>query len=184
MESQQTQSIAIFNTTLALKGIKSYLFQILFIGLAVALPAVAHLTNAPVRYLLPMHWTILLAGLVYGWRGGAVSGLLSPTVSFLITGMPPANILMPMTLELAAYGCIAGLMRENFKLNPFVSLLTAIIAGRMIYLISALSLGLISTDIFTYSQSSLFPGFAAAAGQIIILPFIAKWWINKERETD
>ena len=86
--NQQIKSITLDKTILELKSVKSFLFQLLFIGLAVLLPTIAHLTGAPV-ILLPMHGTVILAGLVYGWRGGAISGFLSPIVSFMITGMPP-----------------------------------------------------------------------------------------------
>ena len=53
-----------------------------------ALPALIHLLGLPVRQLLPMHWPAILAGLVYGWRSGAVIGAASPIVSYLISGMP------------------------------------------------------------------------------------------------
>ncbi len=55
---------------------------------ALVLPAIAHLLGAPVRWILPMHWPAVLAGLVYGWRGGLVVGALAPLVSFILSGTP------------------------------------------------------------------------------------------------
>ena len=68
-------------TTLPAWRLRALLFQALLIVAAVVLPAVAHLSGAPVRILLPMHWPVLLAGLVYGWRGGGAVGLADPSAS-------------------------------------------------------------------------------------------------------
>jgi hypothetical protein len=182
MNTSQNKTLALNSTTLELKGIKSYTFQILLVGLAVVLPYIAHTAGAPVRYLLPMHWAVILAGLVYGWKSGAITGLLAPIVSFLISGMPLPHILAPMTIELFTYGIIAGFLRENFKLNAFVSVAAALIAGRILFVISVLSFGSVSGSIPSYIQTAMLPGLAAGLAQIIILPFIAKWWVEKERK--
>lgn len=180
MNNHKTNSLAMQPVIITLTGIKSYLFQILFIALAVLMPAAAHLFGAPVSYLLPMHWAVILAGLVYGWRGGAISGFLSPIVSFMITGMPSSVILFPMTAELFTYGFVTGYLRENFKLKAFISVAFALIAGRIIYFLIAMSTGLITSGPVVFLQLIFFPGMIAAAAQIIILPLIAKWWVNKE----
>ncbi len=180
MTRTQNKTLTLNSTTLELKGAKSYSFQILLVGLAVVLPYLAHFTGAPVRYLLPMHWAVILAGLVYGWRSGAITGLLAPVVSVLISGMPAPHILAPMTIELFTYGVITGLLRENFKMNSFASVAIALIAGRILFLISVLLLGSVSGSFFSYTEAAMLPGIAAAIAQIAILPFAAKWWVNKE----
>jgi len=123
---------------------------------------------------MPMHWAVLIAGLVYGWRGGAISGLLSPVTSFLITGMPYAAMLFPMTLELFTYGIIVGLLREVFKKNPFISVTIAVTGSRIVFIVMGYASGIISTNLFMYAENSILPGLAAAAGQIMFLPFISK----------
>jgi uncharacterized membrane protein len=180
MNTTQNKALTINTTTLELKGIKSYSFQILLVGLAVALPYIAHFSSAPVRYLLPMHWAVILAGLVYGWRSGAITGLLAPIVSFMISGMPAPHILAPMTIELFAYGVITGLLREAFKMNSFAAVTIALITGRILFLISVLLLGSAQGDFLVYTESSMLPGIGAVIAQITILPFAAKWWVNKE----
>ena len=182
MNTTKTKTLNIHPVTIELKGVKSYTFQILLVGMAVALPYIAHTAGAPVRYLLPMHWAVILAGLVYGWRSGAITGLLAPVVSFLISGMPLPHILGPMTIELFTYGIIAGLLRESFKLNAFASVAVALIAGRILFVISILLFGSVSGSIPAYIQAAMLPGLAAGLAQIIILPFIAKWWVEKERK--
>jgi niacin transporter len=170
-----------YKPTLEFTGVRSYLFTLFLIALAVILPAAAHLTGAPVRILLPMHWSIILAGLVYGWRCGLVSGMLAPTVSFLISGMPYPALIFPMTVELAAYGVIIGLLREKYNLNAFLSVIIGLAAGRILFLITLLITGL--TIDSGYLTSAILPGLAAAVVQIIVLPFIAKWWIKKENNS-
>jgi hypothetical protein len=81
-------AIALSRPTLVLSGSQAIVFQTSLFGAAVILPVLAHWFNAPVRYLLPMHWPVILAGLVYGWRGGALTGLLAPSVSYLVSGFP------------------------------------------------------------------------------------------------
>lgn len=180
MNTSQKKTLILNSTTLELKGIKSYTFQIILVGLAVVLPYTAHFTSAPVRYLLPMHWAVILAGLVYGWRSGAITGLLAPIVSFMISGMPAPHILTPMTIELFAYGIITGLLRENFKMNSFASVAIALAAGRVFFLIAVLLLNSVSGSFFGYASEAMLPGIAAAAAQILLLPFLAKWWISRE----
>jgi|WetSurMetagenome_2_1015567.scaffolds.fasta_scaffold138011_2 hypothetical protein len=161
--------------TLPLNNVKAYSFESLFIILAVALPSIFHLLGAPVRYILPMHWTVILAGLVYGWRGGAMAGLLSPVTSFLITGMPLPVMLLPMTAELLIYGALTGLLKEKFKLNSFVSIAIALISGRIIFLLSFILMSR-GMDITGYLVSAIVPGLFVGILQIALISFIAKFW--------
>ena len=162
---------------LPVNNINSYLYMSLFLILAVALPSVCHLLKLPVRYILPMHWTVILAGLVYGWRGGFVSGFLSPLISFLITGMPYPAALLPMTAELSVYGASSGFLREKLNLNSFASVAIALIFGRAVYLLIyfMLSSGIGYSE---YLFTSMVPGLAGGIMQIVLLPLAAKLWIK------
>lgn len=172
---KNSKIIAFNGNTLPLNNVRSYLFESLFIILAIALPSICHLTGVPVRYILPMHWTVILAGLVYGWRGGAIAGLLSPAVSFLITGMPLPVSLFPMTAELFTYGFLTGTLIEKVKLNSFASVAIALFAGRIIYLLSFILLNQ-GINLQGYIGAAILPGLITAVIQIISIPFIAKFW--------
>jgi hypothetical protein len=165
--------------TLSFWGTKALIYQTLLVGFAVGLPAIAHLTGAPVRFLLPMHWPVILAGLVYGWRGGLLTGLLAPSTNFLVTGFPLTNILPAMTVELAVYGFVSGYLREKVRLNIFASIAIALLLGRVSFMITVLFQADIATNYFQYLKSAMIPGLIAAVAQVLILPFIARWWINK-----
>ena len=130
--------------------------------------------------LLPMHWTIILAGLVYGWRGGLLVGLLSPLVSYLISGYPKPLILPSMILELTTYGVLTGLFTEFRKFNKFISILIALVIGRIIFIVSVIILNSYQGEFLVYLKEALLPGIFAGVLQIILLPLIATWWVNKE----
>jgi hypothetical protein len=161
--------------TIPLNNIRAYLYESLFIILAVSLPSICHLLGAPVRYILPMHWTVILAGLIYGWRGGAISGFLSPIISFLITGMPFPVSLIPMTAELTAYGTLTGLLKEKLKINSFISIAIALITGRIIFLFSFILMNQ-GINISDYFVTAMVPGLFIGILQIASIPLIAKFW--------
>lgn len=181
MENTNTKVISVHDVTLEYKGIKTIILQVFLVAVAVLLPYIAHSLGAPVRYLLPMHWVIILAGLVYGWKGGAVTGMLAPLTSFVISGMPGGIYLAVMLPELLMYGFLTGLLREKFRMNPFIAVLISLLGGRIIYILGALSFGMVQGSLGDYLSASLLPGIYAAAAQILILPFAAKWWINAEK---
>ncbi len=173
------QQIASYNV-LEFISVRSFAFQIILVFLVIFLPTVSHLLGLPVRILLPMHWTVLLAGLVYGWRGGLLVGLLTPLVSFLISGYPKPLILPSMILELTTYGILTGLLTEFKKYNKFISILIALVVGRVIFIISVIILNSYQGEFLVYFKEALLPGIFAGVLQIILLPFIANWWVNKE----
>ena len=177
MHNKET-AIAVKAPTLAFWGVRSIIMQSLLIVAAAALPAIAHLTGAPVRIILPMHWPVILAGLVFGWRGGALVGVLAPFASYLISGMPLPGIIPAMTVELGVYGLIAGLMREKFALNSFASVALAVIAGRLCFALTVLATVNAESSFGAYFQAALIPGIPAAIAQIIVLPILAGLWLK------
>jgi uncharacterized membrane protein len=144
------------------------------------LPAAVHMLGLPVRQLLPMHWPAILAGLVYGWRSGAVIGAASPIVSYLIAGMPRPEVLPSMTFELAAYGFIAGFMIEVLGRGRLEAALAAVIGGRLVFLAVMVSTGAITTSLPVYLQAAMVPGLAAGLAQVVSLPLLANYWVKKE----
>ena len=129
--------------------------------------------------LCPMHIPVLLCGFLCGWPYGLLVGFIAPILRFFVFGMPP---LMPtriaMAIELAAYGCISGFLyrklpKTNF--NIYVSLVIAMLAGRVIWGIVRLVLALIQADTFPLSAfiagavTNAIPGIIL---HIILIPVI------------
>jgi len=152
----------------------------LFIALALLLPQLFHLTGAAQagNIFLPMHIPVLLGGFVLGPVFGLLIGAISPVLSFFITGMPPVERLPFMIVELAAYGLASGLCYQTFKLyrvrlGTYISLLAAMLAGRLVY---ALSL-VIAGNLFGVKGvgvgaviSAVITGAVGIVIQIVIIP--------------
>ncbi|WP_396626389.1 ECF transporter S component [Luteitalea sp.] len=153
----------------------------LVLAAAWALPAAIHALGLPVRQLLPMHWPAILAGLVYGWRSGAVVGAASPILSYLMTGMPRPAVLPSMTFELAAYGAIAGFMVQVLQRGRFEAVLASVIGGRLVFLAVMVVTGAITTAFPVYLQAAMLPGLPAAIAQVVLLPLLANVWVKWER---
>ena len=157
------------NTVLDWRGSKAALMQAGFVAAAVALPSLCHFFNASFRAFLPMHWPVMAAGLVYGWRGGLAVGFVSPLVSFALSGMA-VPLMCP---ELAAYGFAAGFARQNLRLNGYAALLLAAVFGRLAYAASASFL--LNMPLAVIS-AALAPGLAAGLAQVVLLPGLAGIW--------
>lgn len=114
-----------------LRNIELINFSVLFVALAVALPLLAHQFNLAGPIFLPMHLFVFIAALLLGWRTGLMVGILTPIVSFTVSGMPLPPVLPQIIIELAAYGLVAGFCREKLGLNLWFSLIIAMVAGRL-----------------------------------------------------
>ncbi|WP_455256566.1 ECF transporter S component [Peptoniphilus asaccharolyticus] len=110
---------------------KELVLSALFIALGVVLPMVFHAIGAgPV--FLPMHIPVLLAGFFLSVPYAALVGILTPILSSVITGMPPMFPVLPfMVFELLTYGVVVSYMYRKMKVNIFVALISAMVAGRI-----------------------------------------------------
>lgn len=145
---------------------------------AVALPQLLHVVGAASgmgtalgETFLPMHLPIILMGFLAGPYAAGGAGLLSPLVSFALTGMPSSVMLPFMMIELCAYGVCSGLLK-NVKLPTTVKVLIAMIAGRAVRGIAiavgsyALGTAVAPKVIFTSLKTGLFGMIL----QLVIIP--------------
>ena len=136
-------------------------------------------------YVSPMHFPILLAGILCGQWLGLICGVMAPLISFLTSGRPPfPNGLIPMMFELATYGFFAGLFRKLFlnytKANKFssvIALVLAMIAGRITSALSFATIMLISGNPFFINLGEKLLGnftktWTAIIAQIVLIPAI------------
>ena len=120
--------------------VRKITFGAMCLALSLLLPQVFHLIGMQQAgsIFLPMHLPIMMAGMVLGPGYGLLLGVLAPLTSFVFTGMPGIPMVFFMIGELATYGMVSGLMFYHFKMNEkkfgsIVSLLVAMIAGRIVY---------------------------------------------------
>ena len=109
----------------------------LFLALAYVMPFLTGQIPEIGSMLCPLHVPVLLCGFICGPAWGLAVGVIAPLFRSLTLGMPP---LFPtavcMAFELAAYGAIAGWMHTVLprkKPYIYVSLLTAMIVGRLVW---------------------------------------------------
>ncbi|MCL2751499.1 MAG: ECF transporter S component, partial [Firmicutes bacterium] len=155
---------------------KKLVYTAVFTALGVLLPFVtAHgFGISGGAFFLPMHIPVLLCGLLCGAYCGAACGLLAPCLSCLITSMPPMYPMLPiMAVELPIYGAVAGLLYSKLKLPLFLSLPSAMIAGRCGY-------GLMFALLFAFDAqlkaltvwAAVATGLPGIAVQLAIIPMI------------
>lgn len=155
---------------LKLTKTKELIFSAIFTGLAVFVPMIFHFfggINAG-REFLPMHFFVLIAGLLFGWRAGLIVGIFSSLISFLLTGMPVINILPFILVELGIYGLVAGLFKERF--NVWISLLSAMILGRVAILVAIFLFS--NMNAVNYIFQAINNGWQGIMLQIIFVPMI------------
>jgi len=149
----------------------------LLLAVGLLLPLVFHslFGAAGGQMFLPMHYAVLLGGLLLGPVAGAFLGIATPLLSTLVTGMPPVAILPPMVVELAIYGLIAGFAHHHWKLALFWSLLLAMAAGRIALGLAVAVLGSsigLKAEPVAYVITSIVAGLPGIAVQIVVIPLL------------
>lgn len=115
-----------------------------FIASGIVLSMVIHSLGGQAlgKMFLPLHFIVILAGLLIGpWVGMVVGAVIAP-LSGLLFGMPP---LMPpiaffMAFEMATYGLLTGYLEER-GLNIYVNLAISLTSGRLVYSLSYYVIG-------------------------------------------
>ncbi len=109
----------------------------LFLALGMVLPVLTGQIKEIGDSLLPMHLPVMICGLVCGYKYGAAIGLMLPFLRSLTFSMPPIypNAVW-MALELATYGLVIGFIYMKLsksKISMYIALITAMIAGRLVW---------------------------------------------------
>ena len=100
----------------------------MFIAIGLLLPFVTGQLKEIGNMLLPMHIPVLLCGFICGPVYGGVVGFILPLLRSFAFGMPafyPDAV--SMAFELCTYGFVSGMI------SVYVSLITAMIAGRIVW---------------------------------------------------
>lgn len=152
----------------------------LFLALAYVMPFLTGQIPEIGAMLCPMHLPVLLCGFLCGWPWGLVVGFAAPLLRSLMTGgMPPFfPTAVCMAGELATYGAIAGLMHRILpKKKPYLyaSLLTAMIAGRLVWgllMFLCIGLGGGSFTLAAFLAGAITNAIPGIAVQILLIPVL------------
>lgn len=158
---------------------KKIILSGLFIALGFVLPYLTGQIPSLGNKLLPMHIPVLLCGMICGWEYGLIVGIIVPISRSLLLGMPPLfPVATSMAFELAAYGMISGLLYNKLlknKLNLYISLVIAMISGRIVWGLASMILIGISGSAFTINMFIVSAFINAIPGiilQLILIPSI------------
>ena len=152
----------------------------LCIALGVLLPIAFHVIPNAGSVFLPMHIPVLICGLFCGAPYGLACGIITPFISSVMTGMPPAMMLPKMIIELCVYGLVAGLCtqyipQKNEMTKLYMSLIIAMLAGRIVN--GFVSTFILSTQGYTLSvfmTASFITCLPGIIIQLIVIPVLVR----------
>ena len=124
---------------------------------------------------LPMHLPVLMVGFIAGPVAGSAAGVMSPLVSFALTGMPKMVLLPFMVIELCVYGLCAGLLKD-VKMPSLLKVLSAQAIGRAaraVFILTAFYMGH-STLAPAIIYTSIVEGLAGIILQLVLIPIALK----------
>ena len=162
-----------------MKGTKKLVTSSLLLALALVLPFLTGQIPEIGNMLLPMHLPVLLAGFVVGGPSAMAIGAVAPLLRSMLWGMPP---LFPkaisMAFELAAYGAVSGIVYSAGKKSRkavFIALISAMVAGRIVWgIVSLIFYGMMGNS-FTVSLFATEAFVNAIPGiilQLVLIPLI------------
>lgn len=170
------------------KNLRRLILAAMFLALALALPFLTGQIPQVGSALCPMHIPVLLCGFFCGpWYALAV-GLVAPLLRFALFGMPP---LMPtgiaMCFELATYGVVSGLLYKLLpgkKVFTYVTLIAAMLAGRIIWGIARVILAGLAQSEFAWTAFLSGAFVNAVPGIILHILLIPVLVITLKRYTE
>jgi len=171
-----------------MKNVSKMVLSAMFLALAMVLPFLTGQIPEIGSMLCPMHIPVILCGYFCGWKWGLAVGFIAPLLRSVWLGMPPMfPTALCMAFELGVYGCIAGALYRSLPKNLFgiyVSLITAMIAGRLVWgLARFLCTGL---DVSQFGLSAFWAGAVVNAIpgiilQLILIPLIVKAFDKRKK---
>lgn len=164
-----------------MKQTKTYkmVLAAIFMAIGMVLPFLTAQLPSIGNMLLPMHIPVLLCGFICGAPYGCIVGLIVPLLRSATMGMPPMFPTgIAMAFELAIYGFVTGFMYKRMRhgiVAIYVSLLSAMMIGRVAWGVVRLVLAGVSGSTFTAAAflagafTTAIPGIIL---QLILIPII------------
>ena len=157
------------NNPPAFSNTKKLVLSAFFLALGLVLPFLTGQIPEIGNMISPMHFPVMLCGFICGGPYGALVGLILPPLF-------PTGI--AMAFEMGTYGLVCGLLygrlQQNLK-GIYLSLIAAMIAGRIVWGIAQVILMGLSGGTFTFQifiTQALLNAIPAIILQLIIVPAI------------
>lgn len=160
--------------------IKNLTLTAMFFAIGLILPLFTGQIQQIGNMLLPMHIPVFLCALICGWRYGLPMALVLPVFRSFIFGMPPMYpTAVGMAFELATYAVTAGVLYERSRWQCtkalYRCLLTAMIAGRVVWGIVQIVLLGVAGNVFTFQAflgGALLNAIPGIILQLILIPAV------------
>jgi len=153
----------------------------MFLAMCMLLPFLGANIQEVLNKISPMHIPVLLCGFFCGWEYGLFIGFVAPLLRSLLFGIP---VMIPnaasMAFELATYGAVSGLMYSRLKGKKggiYISLITAMLAGRVVWGIVSPLFYMVKGKSFTFMMfltKGFINAWPAILIQLIIIPIIVR----------
>lgn len=108
----------------------------MFISLGILFPLLFHATGLGAVFL-PMYWPVAAAGYFLSPLFCVLAGVITPGLSFLLTGMPQPPVLQIMAAELAVLSVMISLAHGRAGMPVFVALLLGLVTSRIVLFAAA-----------------------------------------------
>tara|TARA_Y100001933_G_C18894031_1_gene519549 strand:+ start:189 stop:722 length:534 start_codon:yes stop_codon:yes gene_type:complete len=157
---------------------RSLIISGVLMAFGVVIPMAFHAAGMAGPIFLPMHIPVLMGGFILPPLYAFLVGVLTPTLSGFLTGMPPAFPVLPiMVFELGLYGLSISLLKRKTSLNAFYILIIGMVVGRMgagvVVAVLASGFGLKMAPSI-YLQGAVANGLPGIVLQLIFIPPLIK----------
>ena len=141
----------------------------LFAALGILFPQLFHFLGLGPAFL-PMFIPILIGCMFINWRFAVLLGILTPAVSWMLTGMPPLAppILPVLIIELSITGLVISLLRQLTYWSVWIILPVGLLVDRVILF----SIVIIVAPLFEISHPLFSLALVAAGVPGILLQFL------------
>ena len=161
-----------------MRSIKKLTLSAVFLALGFVLPFFTGQIHEIGNKLLPMHIPVLICGFVCGWKYGLLVGFVTPLLRSVSFGLPVFIKAIGMAFELATYGAIVGILYQKLpktKIRIYISLLTAMAAGRFVWGIASIVIHGVAQTTFTWQMfmaSALLNAIPGILLQLVLIPIL------------
>ena len=159
--------------------IKKLVFSAMFLALAFVMPFLTGQIPQVGSMLCPMHIPVLLCGFFCGAPWGLAVGFIAPILRSFTLGMPPMfPTAFCMAFELATYGFVAGWLHNKLpkqKMNVYVSLLSAMVIGRLVWgvvMFCCMGLNVSKFGFSAFLAGAVLNAIPGIIVQIILIPIL------------
>ncbi len=163
--------------------LKNCLSVLIAVFSSVALPQIFHYFGVLAgmggkfgQMFLPMYLPVLILAFKSNWLCGIIAGVLSPIISFALTGMPTETLMPFIIIELITFGLFAGLL-SNKKLNIFLKIVIVQVLSRIVRIAATLiSVYIINNSTITAAAilSAIMLAIPGYILQLLVVPYFIR----------